>query len=56
MTKRTLPVGVHLRKGKYCASISRWTPTGKMQKHLGTFTTIEEAAEARQAAEQRNLP
>jgi hypothetical protein len=56
MTKRTLPVGVYgprRRGGQYYASISYWTPQGKVQKHLGTFATIEEAAEARRAAEQR---
>ena len=58
MTKpaRDLPVGVYCRpdlgSSKYSASISRWTPTGKIQKHLGTFDTVAEAAEARRKGEE----
>jgi len=52
---RDLPVGVYHRPDmgdKYTASICRWTPTGKMQKHLGTFGTVEDALAARKRAEQ----
>ena len=51
---RDLPVGVYkARHGKYVACIHRWRGDGpKTQKHLGTFATVEEAAEARRKAEQ----
>jgi hypothetical protein len=49
---RGLPVGVYrLRNGKYTATFARWTQKGRMQKHLGTFTTVEDALAARKRAE-----
>lgn len=50
---RCLPVGVYkLRNGRYTASIAKWGARGRMQKHLGTFDTVEDALAARKRAEQ----
>lgn len=49
---RDLPVGVYrTRYGKYTASIAKWGSRGKLQRHLGTFNSIEEALAARKKAE-----